>query len=430
MKGFVPHISNHTFLLPWTVLKPSQASSTDPASAANGGGPTPPSSSVPPKKPKYGSSMITARLLGPTAAGAPSHLHLPTNCAMYSIVNWMVAHPNVEGIQRMCIRTLPALLEDEQQRLTGQQVGLVEVVLCAMLRFPESVNLHIAAFHSMVLLARPLGGREGMLFDNRMAESNTGLGLNRSSLLAISSRNRASGIVNLGPLAPNGQSPSGMLKSNNATGPMNGISVLIDSMQRFESNEKLQATACWAMVNLALVPTQKTLLLSLGGIQAATNAMMKHPSCFDVQFRALFALINLVVPSKQPVLLRASTASNSESLTEKDVLDEWAPHIARLVVVAMENFCASETILNRACLVLHNLSQSSDYLSTLLWTPHAYQMLEWCMTNHSTDAVLRKSASSTLNRMQAYLSQHPGEQRRFLQSLQVEQRALAKRETA
>ena len=91
-------------------------------------------------KPKYGNSMITSRLWGPTTTGVPSHLNLPKACAIYSIINWMVAHPNVRGIQIMCILSLPPLLEDEQQRITGQRVGLVEVILCAMLRFPENTS--------------------------------------------------------------------------------------------------------------------------------------------------------------------------------------------------------------------------------------------------------------------------------------------------
>merc|ERR1711935_1050343 len=136
------------------------------------------------KKPKFGKSMITSRLWGPSANGVPSHLNLPKSCAIYSIVNWMVAHPNVRGIQTMCIESLPSLLEDERQRITGRQVGLVEVILCAMLRFPDSVELNIAVFHAIVLLARPLGGREGMLFDNTMAETTQNIGL--TSLIELS----------------------------------------------------------------------------------------------------------------------------------------------------------------------------------------------------------------------------------------------------
>jgi len=59
----------------------------------------PPSTDTVTKKPRFGNSMITSRLLGPSSKGAPSHLQLPRSCAIYSIVNWMVAHPEVEGIQ-------------------------------------------------------------------------------------------------------------------------------------------------------------------------------------------------------------------------------------------------------------------------------------------------------------------------------------------
>ena len=54
--------------------------------------------------------------------------------------------------------------------------------------------------------------------------------------------------------------------------------------------------------------------------------------------------------------------------TEREMLEECAEQIVDLVVRAMKNFRSSETILNRACLVLHNLSLTQDYHSKLLWT--------------------------------------------------------------
>jgi hypothetical protein len=212
--------------------------------------------------------MITSRLLGPAADGTAGKINLPRSCAIYSIVNWMVAFSDVKGIQIMCIQALPSLLEDEQQRMTAQQAGLADVVLRAMILFRDCLELHTAGFHTMVLLARPLGGREGMLFDNSMADSSS---------------------INLLNSAAAGSRPQKSL---------NGIAVMLESMRRFESEAKLQAMACWAMVNIALAPAQKHTLISLGGIQAALNAMSKHPYIADVQFRALFALINLVIPCK------------------------------------------------------------------------------------------------------------------------------------
>lgn len=370
------------------------------------------------KKPNFGTSMITNRLFGPSQTGEPGQMNLPWSCAIYSIVNWMVAFLDVEGIQILCMDVLPYLLEDEEQRLTAQRSGLTDIVLRGMVLFNDSVQLHIAAFHAIVLLARPLGGREGMLFHSSMV---------------------ASGIFG----GPNSQHRK------------NGIAVMLDSMRRFEDNEVLQAMSCWALVNVALSPAQKVVLVKLGGIQATANAMLRHPFNAEVQFRALFALINLVIPCKywsRPFLLalpsfesnanmiefydRAAVRMNSDSpealaiqeqlgdvndTSEKEIIDELVGEIADLVVTAMKNFCSSEAILNRACLVLHNLSLTQEYHRTLLWTPNCYQMLEWCLANYRTDQVLQQSASGTLHRLQVTLSNDTDLRNRFSQSLHLQQ---------
>ncbi len=357
--------------------------------------------------------MITGRLLGPTVGGEPGKMNLPWSCAIYSIVNWMVAYVEVEGIQTLCLKVLPFILEDEQQRLTAQNARLINVVLRAMVMFPDSEQLHIAAFHSIVLLARPHGGREGMLFHSSMTTA--------------------------GVFGVNGQHGR------------SGIAVMLDSMLRFQDSPLLLAMSCWALVNIALAPEQKAALVKLGGIQAATNAMERHPFSAEVQFRALFALINLVIPSvrvgdrnQNPManvgeggsvlaaieprlgsisetLAEKEVAPEACEITEKEIIDELVGDISSLVVRAMKNFCSSEAILNRACLVLHNLSLTEDYHSTLLWTPQCYQMLEWCIANYRTDQVLQQSASGTLHRLNLTLSQNEELRKKFSQSLQKQQ---------
>lgn len=377
------------------------------------------------KKPKYGNSMITSRLWGPNPNGVPSYLNLPKPCAIYSIVNWMVAHPNVPGIQIMCIQSLPSLLEDEKQRLVGRRVGLVEVILCAMLRFPDCVELHIAVFHAIVLLARPLGGREGMLFDDTMAETTENIGL--TSLIELSDSvtlaARCGGHPNL-KRTTNNRSISETSASDDSVAQETrntGISILVDSMKRFSCSEKLQSMACWALVNVALVPVQKYLLMKLGGIGAILSAMEKHSKSFDVQFRALFALINLAVPCRQFDFVVGSNVNGADAArTERAVLGDLGPNIARLSVLAMETFRSSETILNRGCLVVHNLSQSHEFIPTLLETQSCYNILEWCLKNYSNDRVLTRSILSTLDRMRNYLDRHPEEQQRL--SISIEDR--------
>jgi len=287
----------------------------------------------------------------------------------------------------------------------AQCVGLVAVVLRAMLKFPDCPKLHVAAFHAMVLLARPLGGREGMLFDTAMADETP------SSFLGVLAR----------PPSPARNDVASLDRgSGRKLNAINGIAVMLDSMRRFEDYPDLQAMSCWALVNLALVPAQKTMILTLGGIEAATNAMRRHPQNYDVQFRALFALINLVVASKTPRALSFRNSPQGPN-TEKHVLDAIVEEVANLVVLAMKNFCSSGTILNRACLVLHNLGQSQEYLTTLLRTSHCYQMLEWCITNYPTDPVLRRSATSTLHRLQVFLSENERLRTRFAECLRAQE---------
>jgi len=350
--------------------------------------PTPPKATV-----KYGQSQITKRLLGPAKNGKAGNVNLPWSCAIYSIVNWMVAFADVEGVQTMCLKALPDLLEDESQRTTAQLAGLTDIVLKGMVLFPDSVTLHTAAFHTIVLLARPLGGKEGMLFHCSMVNS------------------------------------SGIFNKRSRSGK-NGIAVMLDSMKRYEKDEVLQAMSCWSLVNIALAPSQKAVLVKLGGISMVANAMVQHPYNTEVQFRALFALINLVIPSVSPhgdnegerISLQESLGDVNNS-SEKDMLDDSVGQITNLVVVAMKNFCSSESILNRACLVLHNLSLTEEYHTTLLWTPNCYQMLEWCLANHRADQVLQQSAAGTLQRLQNTLSNDEGLRQRFSSSLQSQQRS-------
>ena len=245
------------------------------------------------KKPKFGRSMLADRQLGAAAAAATGEdnaesVTLPWSCALYSIVNWMVAFADVEGIQIMCLKVLPMLLEDEQQRITAQRVGLTDVILRGMVLFPNSVHLHTASFHTLVLLARPLGGREGMLFHSSMVNA-----------AGIFSGGGAATNENNGTAGGSAQDEQGSMFSGGAQNSgKNGIAVMLDSMRRFEDVEALQAMSCWSLVNIALAPTQKEVLVKLGGIAVTTNAMMRHPHNAEVQFRALFALINLVIPCK------------------------------------------------------------------------------------------------------------------------------------
>lgn len=51
------------------------------------------------KKQKFGRSLITERLLGPSSIGEPGPVDLPLSCAIYSVVSWMLSFTDVLGMQ-------------------------------------------------------------------------------------------------------------------------------------------------------------------------------------------------------------------------------------------------------------------------------------------------------------------------------------------
>eukprot|EP00934_Nitzschia_sp_Nitz4_P000927 Nitzschia sp. Nitz4//scaffold77_size91520//76689//79220//NITZ4_004903-RA/size91520-augustus-gene-0.70-mRNA-1//1//CDS//3329558030//927//frame0 len=302
-------------------------------------------------------------MLDPRTDAGLDGRELVWSCAVYSIVNWMVSHQDVEGIQTMCMQVLPLLLETDEQRLAGQRAGVGEMVVRSMINFPDSVKLLTAACHTIVLLTRPIGGREGMLYN--------------------------------GAKVPNDVTGHESGDSSNST-----ANVIIKTMTRFEENAELQAMGCWSLVNISLVPAWKSHLVRNGAIQAILKAMRHHEKCFVVQFRALFALINLIIPcvndDQDGNLFEGNVVFDP---VEMDIIGKFVDDVVKLVVRAMNHFRGSEVIMNRACLVLHNISLVPLYHSVLLETDNCCRLLEWCLENYRSDHVLQQSASGTIARL-------------------------------
>lgn len=74
------------------------------------------------------------------------------------------------------------------------------------------------------------------------------------------------------------------------------MEALLLCMERHQSSASVQAMACWSMVNLALISSQKRSLVHQGAVLAVVRAMALHAEDKEVHFRAMFALINLVTP--------------------------------------------------------------------------------------------------------------------------------------
>lgn len=256
-------------------------------------------------------------------------------------------------VRMMSMRVLPILLEDEKQRMIAQRNGLTDAILQEMALFPDCIELNASAFHALVLLARPLGGKEGSLFQGSMTNNDIFV-----------------------------QEGNGRQR--------NGIEIMLDAMRRFDSNELLQAKGCWAIVNIALVSSQRTMLLKRGGIGVITNAMRRHPHDTEVQLRSVSALVNMVKPFD---------SKEGDQTEERELLDSMVDSIADLVVQAMKNCCSQEVILSRACLVLGNLSFRSNYKSSLVETPECINMLRWCMETYEDNKLIQRCTRDTLQRV-------------------------------
>ena len=263
------------------------------------------------------------------------------------IARIMSDHARVAGVQVRCFRTLADRLHCETFRKNALDCGVASSVVRALWKFDECDDVQVVALHCVVFLARPIGGAEGMVYHRGMASRGLDAFLGESG----------------------------------------GIAAVLRSMRIHGKNANVQAMGCWSLVNLALNHQQKLALLALDGLDAVLAAMAHHPTTLEVQFRALFALINLVIPEA------GSVSTNTMDCGEN------AAHarVVRGVLAAMRHFPESEKLVRCGCLVLHNLSLDDKNVPHLLAFGVA-RPLQRAARSHK-DADVQRSAVSTLRRL-------------------------------
>jgi len=324
------------------------------------------------------------------------------------IMSWMDSFQDHEKIQLICLQSLPTILESPQNRIAAQAGGLASIVLYDMAAFLTNSLLQLTAFHTLVVLLRPLGANEGTVHRMRTASSTSsrtndakaapaaagscgthGAGKSTSVIRSIHHKKHKTSI---NAIHNTGRQQHPLLDAiREPSWTENGVRVMLDSLRRFSSDRYLQAMGCWAMVNAALYPTLKRSLLRLGGVYAVTNAMMLHPNVEAVQFRGLFALINLVIPDNK------SKKKEYRAPNDGSSIHSHIYQIARLTIVAMKNFHANKSILNRGCLVLRNLSLTPAFVEILARTPGCVDMLLHCrQVCGPRDVLVQRSARTIM----------------------------------
>ena len=206
---------------------------------------------------------------------------------MQIIMTWMDAYRDSEPIQLICLQSLPSLLEYNTYRYHAQRRGLASIVFNNLASFSNNSLLQLTAFHTLVVLLRPLGAMEGTLIKGKNTTKN------------IKSCKTDEGRELLhSHICENTMNQDDADKSSLLLWEENGVRFLLDTLRLYSHDRYLQAMGCWVMVNAALYPSLKRSLLKLGGVYVVTNAMMLHPNIEAVQFRGLFALINFVIPGE------------------------------------------------------------------------------------------------------------------------------------
>jgi len=284
------------------------------------------------------------------------------------VVDVLLFFLNAMGVIRQNISNLRKILEQEDLRIEARKVSMGTLLLQLLERYTPHKDIQLHCLHSLVLLARPTGGSEGMIFHRQ----NTRLAHLR--------------------LFEEG---------------MDWTSAVLTSMRIHRKCAELIATGCWALVNLALHPAQKQQLLHGGALTAVAEAMRVHPCNSQVQFRAQFALINLVAPDRDPEPLPEEVeqprrrmfqlqgaaqppSKNSENLKE----------LTTLVLKAMDTFKREKEVVSRGCLVLHNLSLDLGVHRMLLTVGVAARLAE-VLVWYAGDPFLCQSAANTLRRLGA-----------------------------
>jgi len=271
------------------------------------------------------------------------------------VANIMKEFQDVIGLQYECLERLIIALHCERVRKRAIDAKLASCVIYILQRYSHNTELQSMALHCIVFLARPIGGAEGMVFCR---------GVHSNGLEAFL---------------------------------YGGIDIVLDAMKNHISSSVVQAVGCWSLVNLALNRQQKIDILTKNGIQCIIRAMQIHPHCLDVQFRALFALINLVIPENVQQQFNQNDPHNTNTNNTFLPQDTISHDILDHVLIAMDRFGDSDKLIRCGCLVLHNLSLRPTNIPILQANNTSKPLLRAARTHNDHD--VQRSAISTLRRL-------------------------------
>jgi len=130
---------------------------------------------------------------------------------------------------------------------------------------------------------------------------------------------------------------------------------------RFWDHSGVMSMACWSLVNISLVDRHKVIMLQLGAVQKVLAAIRKHPDCQEVVYRALFCLVNFVVPAGATNNQSQGTSSAAVSVhmnlsVKPASVGGQLEDILKTTIFCIFKWIHNTDIISRATLIFHNLS--------------------------------------------------------------------------
>jgi len=313
-------------------------------------------------------SSLWSALLMDSAIGAPASSFCALSCASRQRLHYSISrslfeltlslrdqdvakatavlatHREFDSVSVESMGTICKLLENESVRQEAQNSSLPEVLfeLVRARRAAGSEEMIAKALYTIMLLLRPKGGSEGILL--------------RTAKMSIPKIPSVIGV---------------------------GIDSVLGCLRQNLCHAKIQEMGCWALVNMALRSSHKQALLHGGVIQVIVSAMDAHPTNKRVQYRALFALINLV---NMGVRHKTTTAH----VPAERIIDR--------VLESTTTFIKCRDVADRGCMVLYNLSldaRNHEYLRR----SKVPVLMGQAVALHSNNRVLESIWNSTTSRL-------------------------------
>lgn len=209
------------------------------------------------------------------------------------------------------------LAENEKERKTLQEKEGIHLIIHSMKTHMNHPRLQTAAFHALVTALRPYGGVEGQVFREEIVPQ-----LSDPALLHLPE-------------------------------------LILQAMEQYPQDSHLQTMACWALVNVSLVPELNANIAQSDGLKWIVKALHQHSQNSQVVSRAALAFVNLMDSHKHLYTMIRDTIPLLVEVLHFHIHDF---SIVTRIVAIFRNFVLHEGNQQQSRMQFHLIQNSSQVL--------------------------------------------------------------------